>query len=53
MDIKAIVIMFIHVPTGGRDKRGAPIITITCNEHSNVRPINVGKLLSYLSKAVE
>jgi len=38
---------------GGRDRRGAPIITITGTEHSDLRPTNVGRLLSYLSKVAE
>ena len=38
---------------GGRDRRGGPIITITGTEHSSFRPINMGQLLSYLSKVAE
>ena len=39
--------------TGGRDRRGAPIITMYATEHADLRPSNVGKVLSYLSKVPE
>ncbi len=38
---------------GGRDKRGAPVITITPTDHSDMTPVHLGKLLAYFSKIPE
>ena len=52
--IRSPPVPFICSPsTGGRDRRGAPIITMYATDHADFRPSNVGKVLSYLSKVPE
>ena len=38
---------------GGRDRRGGPIITVYAMDNADLRPSNMGKILSYLSKVPE
>ena len=38
---------------GGRDRRGGPIITVYATDTADLRPSNIGKILSYLSKVPE
>lgn len=43
---------YSHV-SGGRDRKGGPIVTIKPQDDSDVGVINIGKLMAYLSKIPE
>ena len=51
--VSDVCVYVMCVPTGGRDRRGGPIITIYATDNTDLRPSNLGKILSYLSKVPE
>ena len=48
-NISSVIILIFYL-SGGRDRKGGPIVTIQPLDDSDVGPINMGKLMTYLSK---